>query len=146
MMEDALTLQEEGVFAILLEAMPAEPAGQIAKKLHIPIYGIGAGPLTDGQLVIMHDLLGFYQPFRPWFAKCFIPDVLEEFREYLSGIEDIRKHGREERRDGLLVLAEMAVKRYVQEVRARQFPGKEFTYSIKEAELAELRESPLWVG
>ena len=57
-LEDALELQEAGVFAILLEAMPEEPAAQIAQQLRIPIYGIGVGGKVDGQLIIMHDLMG----------------------------------------------------------------------------------------
>jgi 3-methyl-2-oxobutanoate hydroxymethyltransferase len=73
--EDATALVDAGVFGILLEAMPGEPAGQIARQFDIPIFGIGAGPEVDGQLLIMHDLLGLYQPLRPWFAKCYIPDV-----------------------------------------------------------------------
>lgn len=144
MIEDANSLQEAGAFAILLEAMPTEPAGQIAKQLRIPIYGIGAGSLTDGQLVIMHDLMGFHQPFRPWFAKCYVADVIGEFHEYISAIEDIRKLGREERKDGLLVLAQMAVERYVQEVKTGKFPGKEFSYPIKETELNNLKTSHHW--
>jgi 3-methyl-2-oxobutanoate hydroxymethyltransferase len=144
-MHDALALREVGVFALLLEAMPTEPAGQIARKLDIPVYGIGAGTEVDGQLVIMHDLQGFYQPFRPWFAKCYIPDVLPKFCEHIAEISAaIREHGRNHRQDGLLVLAEMAVCAYVEDVRARKFPGEEFSYPIKEEELNELRSSELW--
>jgi 3-methyl-2-oxobutanoate hydroxymethyltransferase len=142
--EDVVALLEAGVFAILLEAMPAEPAGQIASQFHIPIYGIGAGPYVDGQLVIMHDLMGFYQPFRPWFAKCYIPEVTEEFAKYLSGIKDLRKNGREHRRDGLLVLAEMAVGRYISDVKSKRFPGAEFVYPLKPEELEELQTSEHW--
>lgn len=144
MLKDARVLEKAGVFAILLEAMPAEPAGQIANQLEIPVYGIGAGPLVDGQLVIMHDLMGFYQSFRPWFAKCYIADVLDEFHAYISGINDIRKHGREERKDGLLVLARMALQRYITDVRTRKFPGEEFTYSIKPEDLNQLKQSSFW--
>jgi 3-methyl-2-oxobutanoate hydroxymethyltransferase len=143
-LEDAMALQEAGAFAILLEAMPSEPAGQIAKQLDIPIYGIGAGRSVDGQLVIMHDIMGFYQPFRPWFAKCYIPDVIDGFREYIAGIENLRDHGRNERKDGLLVLAEMAVRKYIEEVRQRKFPGEEYSYPIKKEELQELQKSEKW--
>ena len=80
-MEDALELQEAGVFALLLEAMPSEPAGQIARALKIPVYGIGAGTEVDGQLIIMHDLMGFYASFRPWFAKCYVPEVAAQFSD-----------------------------------------------------------------
>lgn len=143
-LEDAFALQEAGAFAILLEAMPSEPAGQIAKQLTIPIYGIGAGDQVDGQLVIMHDLMGFHQPFRPWFAKCYIPEVTKEFTNYIHSIDDIRKIGREERRDGLLVLAEMAIKKYIHDVKNNTFPGKDYSYPIEEKDLELLTKSKHW--
>jgi ketopantoate hydroxymethyltransferase len=124
--------------------MPAEPAAQVAHQLHVPIYGIGAGGGVDGQLVIMHDLMGFYEPFRPWFAKCYIPSVARQFNEYLESVPDLKQLGRHERRDGLLVLAEMAIREYVNDVRDRRFPGDGYTYSIKEEELAHLRMSSYW--
>lgn len=141
---DALALQEAGTFAILLEAMPSEPAGQVRKQLDIPIYGIGAGRMVDGQLVIMHDLMGFYPSFRPLFAKCYVPSVVKEFYEYLSSVEDIRKIGVEQRRDGFLALARLAIKRYVEEVKSGVFPGEEYSYPLKETELNELRASGIW--
>ena len=144
-LEDAFALREAGAFAILLEAMPPEPADQIAKQLDIPIYGIGAGNLVDGQLVIMHDLMGFYQPFRPWFAKCYIPEVIKEFEKYISNIPDMRHVGREERKDGLLVLAEMAVKHYIQDVKEKQFPDDEYSYPIKTEQLDRLKKSKKWI-
>lgn len=143
-LEDAFALQESGTFSILLEAMPSESAGQIAKQLKIPIYGIGAGQLVDGQLVIMHDIMGFYQAFRPWFAKCYIPIVIKEFEIYISRIEDIRKVGREERRDGLLVLAGMAIKNYIEEVKTGTFPKEEYSYPLKEDDLNILKMSKYW--
>jgi len=144
-LEDALELQAAGVFAILLEAMPEEPAAQIARQLRIPIYGIGVGRKVDGQLLIMHDLMGFYQPFRPWFAKCYIPLVAQKFADYLASAPDVKHLGRAERRDGLLVLAEMAIAEYVGEVRKHHFPCAEYTYPIKEGELEALRGSPRWM-
>lgn len=144
-MEDAISLQESGAFAILLEAMPTEPAGQIAKNLKIPIYGIGAGSAVDGQLVIMHDLMGFYQSFRPWFAKCYIPEVVNEFADQLKNVQNIRETGRALRRDGLLLLAEMAVSKYVRDVKiTKSFPGTEYSYAITEEELSNLRTSKYW--
>lgn len=143
-LKDAQALQRAGAFAILLEAMPSESAGQIAKQLKIPIYGIGAGNQVDGQLVIMHDIMGFYQPFRPWFAKCYIPEVINDFQEYLKSIPNLKEHGRNERKDGLLVLAEMAVKKYVDEVKENKFPCEEYCYPIKEDELKILEESRFW--
>ena len=143
-LNDALALQEAGAFAILLEAMPSESGGQIAKQLKIPIYGIGAGDQVDGQLVIMHDIMGFYQSFRPWFAKCYIPEVLNEFQEYITAIPNLKDHGRNERKDGLLVLAEMAVKKYISEVKEHKFPNTEYSYPIKKEELEILMESKSW--
>lgn len=143
-LEDAFALQEAGAFAILLEAIPSEPAGQIAKQLKVPVYGIGAGQFVDGQLIICHDLMGFYQPFRPWFAKCYIPVVIKEFDKYISDIADIRKVGIEERKDGLLVLASMAIKRYIDEVKSGDFPKEEYSYPLKEADLNILKTSKGW--
>ena len=142
--EDALALQEAGAFSILLEAMPEEPAAQISKAVKIPIMGIGAGMGVDGQLVIMHDVLGFYQNFRPWFAKCYVPEVAAQFQEYISRFEDLRKMGREERKDGMLMLAQFAIEKYVTEVKSLGFPSKEFCYPITEAEMSHLRESKYW--
>lgn len=124
--------------------MPSEPAGQVTKQLSIPIYGIGAGVKVDGQLVIMHDLMGFHQPFRPWFAKCYIADVVPQFSDYLLKIEDIRKVGRDERRDGLLVLAEMGIKRYIEDVKEGKFPTEEYSYPLKEEDLNVLKMSKYW--
>ena len=142
--EDAFELQEAGVFAILLEGMPEEPSEQIARQLKIPIYGIGAGGKVDGQLVIMHDLMGFYESFRPFFAKCYVPVVARCFSEYLGAVPDLKQMGRAERRDGLFVLAEMAIAEYVNDVRQGRFPGPEYTYPIKQTELALLRTSRHW--
>ena len=142
--EDAFCLQDAGACAILLEAMPSEPAGQVAKQLSIPIYGIGAGVKVDGQLVIMHDLMGFHQHFRPWFAKCYIADVVPQFSDYLLKIEDIRKVGRDERKDGLLVLAEMVIKRYIEDVKDGKFPTEEYSYPLKEEDLNVLKMSKCW--
>jgi 3-methyl-2-oxobutanoate hydroxymethyltransferase len=143
-LENALALQDAGACMLLLEAMPSLPAGQIAKKLSIPVLGIGAGQYVDGQLVIIHDLMGFYQPFRPWFAKCFVPEVITEFCDYLKSAPDLRKLGKEERRDGLLVLAELAIKHYITEVKEGKFPGEEYSYPLTEKELTELKKSKEW--
>lgn len=143
-LEDALELEKAGCFAILLEAMPSESAGQVAKQLKIPVYGIGAGTEVDGQLVIIHDLMGFYQSFRPWFAKCYVPDVIGEFNSYINSMSDIRKKGYEERQDGIIVLARMAIAKYIKEVREKKFPGKDYSYPIKEKQLEALKTSKSW--
>ena len=143
-LEDAIALQEAGAFAILLEAMPSITAGQIAKQLRIPIYGIGAGNEVDGQLVIMHDVMGFYQSFRPWFAKCYIPDVISSFNTLISEQSNIREIGRQERKDGLLVLSEMAIRAYISDVKSHIFPGEDYSYPITPEELINVKKSKLW--
>jgi 3-methyl-2-oxobutanoate hydroxymethyltransferase len=142
--EDALILEEVGVVALLLEAMPTAPASQIAKTLNIPVLGIGAGMDVDGQLIIMHDLMGFYQSFRPWFAKCYIPEVVKDFEQHISKIENIRQHGRETRKDGLFALAEMAIRKYIEEVQNKTFPGIHYSYPIKDEALEILKQSKYW--
>ena len=67
--EDALLLESKGVFAIVLEKIPAELAGQVTESLHIPIIGIGAGGSVDGQVLVIHDLLGITQEFSPRFLR-----------------------------------------------------------------------------
>ena len=143
-MEESLALEEAGTVALLLEAMPTEPAGQIAQALRIPVLGIGAGSQVDGQLVIMHDVLGLYQDFRPLFAKCYIPQVTDRFLSHLAEYEDIRKLGREERSDGLLALTQLALEDYVQEVRTGIFPGAEYCYPIEPSDLESLQRSKYW--
>jgi 3-methyl-2-oxobutanoate hydroxymethyltransferase len=145
MLEDALALQEAGVISILLEAIPTEPGEQIAKHLTVPILGIGAGSGVDGQLVIIHDLMGFYSSFRPLFAKCYIPEIIGDFSEYLKSVIDIKRNGYECRRDGMLVLAQMAVEKYVHEVRSRKFPSSEYCYPLKKSELDALEKSKNWI-
>lgn len=141
---DAKALEAAGISLLLLEAMPTESAAQIAKHLEIPVFGIGTGGQVDGQLIIMHDLMGFYQPFRPWFTKCYLAEVVGEFKSYLDSAGDLREHGRKTRRDGLLVLAEMAISKYVKEVKDGIFPGTDYAYPITDEELRNLEESPMW--
>jgi 3-methyl-2-oxobutanoate hydroxymethyltransferase len=144
-LSDAICLQQAGACAILLEAMPSEVAGQIARRLTVPIYGIGAGNEVDGQLVIMHDIMGFYQSFRPWFAKCYVPQVLPDFQKYLLSIENIREEGRKNRSDGLLRLAEMCISKYIEEIKNGIFPGKEYSYPIKHDDLIKIKLSNKWM-
>lgn len=65
----ALELQDAGCFSIVLEAMPANVAAGVSGALAIPTIGIGAGPETDGQVLVLHDLLGFNTEFRPRFVR-----------------------------------------------------------------------------
>jgi 3-methyl-2-oxobutanoate hydroxymethyltransferase len=143
-MEDALALQEAGIFSLLLEAMPNAPAAKVAKKLKIPVYGIGAGDGVDGQLLIMHDLLGLYSGFRPWFAKCYIPQSISGYLNHIQSTEDVRKLGREEQSDGLGFIAREAIAAYVEEVKLHKFPGSQYSYPIKPEELDNLKKSKYW--
>ena len=68
-MEDALMLQECGCFALVLEKIPAELATRVARTLHIPVIGIGAGSGVDGQVLVMQDMLGITQEFKPRFLR-----------------------------------------------------------------------------
>jgi 3-methyl-2-oxobutanoate hydroxymethyltransferase len=109
---DALALQEAGCFSIVFEAIPAAVARELVPRIEVPVIGIGAGPDTDGQVLVFHDLLGIYDGHVPRFAKRY---------------HDLR--------------TEMvtAVARYAGEVRTRAFPAPEHTYSIDESELEEFR-------
>ncbi len=69
LLEDALILQDAGCFSLVLESIPAQLAGLVSQKLDIPTIGIGAGPVCDGQVLVIHDLLGLFDRFTPRFAK-----------------------------------------------------------------------------
>ena len=128
---------------LLLEAMPSLASGQFTKQLSIPVLGIGAGNLVDGQLIIMHDLLGFYPNFRPWFAKCYIPEVIDEFKNTLN-VTDIKKYGIDTRDDGLNSIVYLAIKKYITDVKTKQFPSDEYNYPIKPEELEDIQRSSMW--
>ena len=90
LIKDALLLEEAGCFAIVLEKIPAELAGKVAKKLHIPIIGIGAGGYVDGQVLVMHHMLGISQGFSPRFLRRYanLNDIMSNaFKQY---IEDVK--------------------------------------------------------
>ena len=69
LMEDAKLLQETGIFALVLEKIPARLAEEVTSTLKIPVIGIGAGPKTDGQVLVLHDMLGITQEFSPRFLR-----------------------------------------------------------------------------
>ena len=69
LIEDALLLQEAGCFALIIEKVPAKLASIVAKKLEIPVIGIGAGGGVDGQVLVLHDMLGITQEFSPRFLR-----------------------------------------------------------------------------
>ena len=87
---DALLLQDAGVCAIVLEKIPPALAGEITASLDIPTIGIGAGPDCDGQVLVMHDVLGLFDKFTPPFAKQYADlwqVILEAFKAYNSEVK-----------------------------------------------------------
>jgi 3-methyl-2-oxobutanoate hydroxymethyltransferase len=109
--EEALALQAVGCFAIVFEAIPSAVTEALMPKLEIPVIGIGAGPATDGQVLVLHDLLGVYAGHKPRFVK-----------RYASVREESLK----------------GLRTYAEEVRAGRFPSEEeHTYSIPPEELEE---------
>lgn len=116
-LDQALRLQDAGCSLLLLEAMPRESAGYIADQLKIPVYGIGAGDLVNGQLVILHDLIGLFWEFKSKFVK-----------RYCEA--------------GLMI--QEALLKYASEVREGQFPTNEHFYEIKDEELEKLMSDHKW--
>lgn len=90
LMEDAESLQDAGVFAIVLEMVPSELAGEITKALQVPTIGIGAGAQTSGQVLVFHDMLGFSPEFSPKFLKRYMnfhDDALTALKAYKADVE-----------------------------------------------------------
>jgi 3-methyl-2-oxobutanoate hydroxymethyltransferase len=89
-LEDALALEEAGVFSLVLEGIPVELAGMITERLSVPTIGIGAGLACDGQVLVIHDLLGFTEGHVPSFARKYAEvgvTVSEACRHF---VEDVR--------------------------------------------------------
>ena len=117
-----------GVFAVLLEAVPPSLTKEITENSKPIVLGIGAGPDADGQLLIIHDLLGLYPNFRPKFAKNFIIDVLDEFNKFITNQHDVVDYGRKTRKDGIHELSRLAVEKYISSCKSKEFPSSEYTY------------------
>jgi 3-methyl-2-oxobutanoate hydroxymethyltransferase len=98
---DAKLLEDAGCFGIVLEKIPATLAKEVSESLHIPTIGIGAGKYCDGQVLVMHDMLGINTEFKPRFL-----------RQYLNMHEQIRK----------------AVGQYIKDVKAQEFPSDKEQY------------------
>lgn len=101
LLSDAKLLEESGCFAIILEKIPAMLAQKVAKSLSIPVIGIGAGQHVDGQVLVIHDMLGITQEFSPRFL-----------RRYLNLYEDMKN----------------AVTNYIDDVKSGDFPNKKEQY------------------
>lgn len=112
-LQDALAVEKAGAFAIVLEAIPADLAALITRKLTIPTIGIGAGNQTDGQVLVYQDMLGMYGEMQPKFVKRYA-DLGVEMN---SAIQD-----------------------YKTEIQQEQFPAAEHTFSIAPEIIAALEE------
>jgi 3-methyl-2-oxobutanoate hydroxymethyltransferase len=111
--QDANDLQNAGIFALVMEGIPGELAEEITAKLKVPTIGIGAGNKCDGQILVLHDLLGLNQNFVPKFVK-----------QYAQLADSLKN----------------AVSEYILEVRAESFPGQEHTYRSKKGQLKEVND------
>ena len=98
---EAIALEKAGCFSIVLECVPVDLAKKISEQLTIPTIGIGAGPDCDGQVLVMHDILGLFEKFRPKFVK-----------RYANIAEEMRK----------------AFLQYNKEVKEGKFPTDEFSF------------------
>lgn len=114
LMEDARTLEEAGCFAIVLESIPTEIGKLISQELSIPTLGIGAGKECDGQVLVVHDVLGMFDRFQPKFSKRFV----NGFDLLGNGIEQ-----------------------YLREVTESTFPGDEHSVGMDAGELQEVLAS-----
>ena len=110
--QDARDLQNAGIFALVLEGIPGELAEEITAELKIPTIGIGAGVKCDGQILVLHDLLGLNQDFVPKFVKQY------------ANLADLMKN---------------AVAEYIDDVRSKAFPGQEHTYLSKQGNLKQVK-------
>jgi 3-methyl-2-oxobutanoate hydroxymethyltransferase len=90
LLDEALAVEDAGAFALILEAIPLELARTITEKLTIPTIGIGAGPHCDGQVLVVHDILGLFERFVPKFVKRYANlkgDALKAVRAYIEEVE-----------------------------------------------------------
>ncbi|QJA06085.1 3-methyl-2-oxobutanoate hydroxymethyltransferase [Thermosulfurimonas marina] len=113
LLADAEALVEAGVFALLLECVPAELSRIITQRVPVPTIGIGAGPHCDGQILVFHDVVGLWPRFRPKFVRSYAELAPEIVR---------------------------ALRNYAQDVRAGNFPGPEESFSLSEEVLKALTE------
>ncbi len=112
-LQDALAVQEAGAHALLVEAVTSEVTSIIHRRLEIPVYGIGAGPHCDGQVLIVSDVLGIFETFTPKFVK-----------KYANLAEEMKR----------------AFAEYASDVRNGTFPGPEHVYPMLPGEADRLAE------
>ncbi len=102
LLHNARLLTEAGVFALVLEMVPATLAREVTAQVPVPVIGIGAGPHTDGQVLVLHDMLGLSKDFAPRFL-----------RKYLNGFDQIKQ----------------AIIQYDADVKSGNFPSKNESYT-----------------
>jgi len=88
--DDARRLEEAGCFSLVLESIPAPLAGEITQASTIPTIGIGAGPACDGQVLVLHDMLGIFDEFQPRFVRRFLEGgalIEQAVAEYMAAVE-----------------------------------------------------------
>jgi 3-methyl-2-oxobutanoate hydroxymethyltransferase len=113
LIREARALEEAGVFSIVLEKVTSEVSSVITQAVKVPTIGIGCGPFVDGQVLVIHDMLGLYNDMEPKFVK-----------RYLNMAEEILD----------------AIKEYESEVKTGKFPQEEHTYHMTEEEYAQLKK------
>ncbi|HZQ89351.1 MAG TPA: 3-methyl-2-oxobutanoate hydroxymethyltransferase [Gaiellaceae bacterium] len=116
LVDEALALEAAGCFAVVLEAVPAQVARAVTQALAVPTIGIGAGGGCDGQVLVWHDMLGYYEGHAPRFVKRYA-DLGATITEALG--------------------------RYAEEVRSGAFPEQQHTYAMPEEELRAFEEAGL---
>ncbi len=113
LIDDALALEEAGVFALILEAIPKQLAAIVTERVKIPTIGIGAGIDCGGQVLVLHDMVGLFKRFTPKFVKVYT-DL------YTPQLE--------------------AVKEFITDVQGAAFPAAEHSFNMKDESLAELKK------
>ena len=113
LIKDAKILEKSGVFSIVLEMVTSDVTKIVTKNVTVPTIGIGSGKDCDGQVLVIHDMLGMFEKIKPKFAK-----------RYLNLSEEIRN----------------AVSSYVKDVKEERFPEQEHTFSMEKDELEKLEK------
>ncbi|MCD6489989.1 MAG: 3-methyl-2-oxobutanoate hydroxymethyltransferase [Thermodesulfobacterium sp.] len=114
LLNDAMALEEAGVFGLIIECVPSKLSKIITEKIKIPTIGIGAGPYTDGQILVFHDVVGLYPEMRPKFVKT-----------YFKGYESFKN----------------ALKEFIEDCKNKNFPSKKESFKISEEVLKQIKNS-----
>ncbi len=92
LLEDAMLLEKIGCFSFVVEKIPAQLAEKVAQSVHIPVIGIGAGPGVDGQVLVLHDMLGINKEFRPRFVRRYLEmaDLMDKaVKAYITDVKSV---------------------------------------------------------